>query len=62
MKRIVMTEQLARAAATDAGNRSMRANGRERWNQDDFNAAASEFNRLWKPSEPMMPKQEGRKP
>jgi hypothetical protein len=54
--RITMTEELARAAATDAGNRSMRANSRTKWNQQDYNAAAIEFRRLWKLNEPMMPR------
>lgn len=50
-----MTEDLARRAATDEGNRSMRANGRRKWNRDDFIAAATMFNRLWKSNEPMLP-------
>ena len=47
MAKIQMTEQLARAAAWDAANRSMRAAGREHWNEDDYNACWAEFNRLW---------------
>ena len=38
--------ELARAAATDAGNRSMRKAGRKVWSQDDADAAADEYNRL----------------
>lgn len=53
-----LTYQLAHAAATDAGNRSMRNSGRTAWNDDDWNAAAAEFNRLWPepvPSRPVKP-------
>ena len=35
-----LTVEIARAAGTDAGNRSMRKAGRQRWNDDDFNVAA----------------------
>lgn len=42
-----LTKELARAAATDAGNRSMRDGGRTVWNADDRNVAFAEFNRLW---------------
>lgn len=35
-----MTEALAHAAGTDAGNRSMRAAGRTAWNADDYHTAA----------------------
>lgn len=41
-----MTHELARAAATDAGNRSMRAHNRERWNEEDTKAANREYIRL----------------
>lgn len=41
-----LTQDLARAAATDAGNRSMRKAGRTKWDADDFNAAAQEYDRL----------------
>lgn len=47
MKAIRMTYQLAHAAAWDAGNRSMRAAGRERWGEEDRDACAAEFERLW---------------
>ena len=39
-------ETVARAAATDAGNRAMRAAGRKAWSEEDYNAAVTEFNRL----------------
>jgi hypothetical protein len=53
----VMTREIAQAAATDAGTRSMHAAGRTKWNQDDYNAAAGIFNRLWlmHSNEPMLP-------
>ena len=41
-----LTPAIIRAAATDAGNRSMRKAGRTAWNEDDWNAAAAEFDRL----------------
>jgi hypothetical protein len=44
---ITMTRALAWAAATDAGNRNMRAHGRTAWDAEDFDAAAAEFGRLW---------------
>ena len=44
---ITMTRALAWAAATDAGNRNMRAHGRAEWDEEDFNTAAAEFGRLW---------------
>lgn len=47
MNAMEMTESLARAAAQDAGNRSMRKAGRKAWNMDDWNAAWDEFDRLW---------------
>jgi len=36
--KIVIDDKLARAIGWDAGNRSMRAAGREKWNEDDYNA------------------------
>ncbi len=39
-------EQLARAAAQDAGNRSMRKAGRKQWSQADWNAATREYHRV----------------
>jgi hypothetical protein len=58
MREIKITEMLARAAATDAGNRSMKAAGRTQWNLTDYRAASSEYNRLWlrHSNEPMLPK------
>ena len=44
---MVLTRKLAWAAATDAGNRSMRHAGRTVWDEEDFNVAAAEFDRLW---------------
>lgn len=43
---VPMSRQIAWAAATDAGNRSMREHGRTAWNEDDYNAAVAEFDRL----------------
>jgi hypothetical protein len=42
-----MTEQIARAAGWDAGDASMERGGRTAWNEDDYNAAAREYARLW---------------
>ncbi len=47
MPRITITRELAHAAASDAGNRSKRKGRRSRWNEDDWNAACDEFERLW---------------
>jgi hypothetical protein len=44
---VKLTEELARAAAADAGNRSMRTAGRTAWSEEDFRAAAYEYERLW---------------
>jgi hypothetical protein len=41
-----LTYDIARSAGMDAGNRSMRKANRAHWNEDDFNAAARETNRL----------------
>jgi len=48
---VKLTKETARAAATDAGNRSMRKAGRTIWNEDDYNAAVDEFDRLWPATE-----------
>jgi hypothetical protein len=40
------TREIAFAAATDAGNRSMKADGRTVWAVKDYNAAVAELNRL----------------
>jgi len=42
----IMTTALAWAAATDAGNRSMREAGRTAWSAEDYAAAAEELHRL----------------
>jgi hypothetical protein len=46
MSRTPMTYKIAMAAGRDAGNRSMRKAGRTSWNEDDWNAAAAETERL----------------
>lgn len=46
-KPITMTLDLARAASIDAGNASARKAGRTVWNEDDYNACATTFNRLY---------------
>lgn len=38
---------LMHAAAQDAGNTSMRIHNRTSWDEEDFNAAVAEFNRLF---------------
>ena len=45
-RRPILTDDLRRRAALDAGNRSMRAAGRVRWSVEDYDAAAREFDRL----------------
>ena len=45
--KLILTYELALAAGKDAAMRSMRAAGREHWNEDDYNACWAEFNRLW---------------
>jgi hypothetical protein len=44
--RPILTEELARAAAWDAGNRSMREAGRTAWSRADYDAAVNELDRL----------------
>jgi hypothetical protein len=44
---IVMTYKIAMAASQDAGNRHAKKHGRTAWNEDDFNHAAKEFERLY---------------
>ncbi len=41
-----LTPAIIRTAATDAGNRSMRKGNRTAWNEDDYDAACAEFERL----------------
>lgn len=43
---MTITRQLARAAALDAGNRSMRKAGRTSWSRADWNEAARVTNEL----------------
>ena len=42
-----ITYQIAMAAAQDAGNRHMRAAGRTKWDEEDWNHACETFKRLW---------------
>jgi hypothetical protein len=44
--KLLLTRDLVWAAATDAGNASMRKHGRKVWNENDYQAAVDEFNRL----------------
>jgi hypothetical protein len=46
MARTRMTYGIAMAAASDAGNRSMRTAGRSKWAVEDWNAMVAEFDRL----------------
>ena len=55
MTRPTLTYDLAMAAAQDVGNRAMRAGGRVVWNDDDWNAAADELDRLMSLPEPEEP-------
>lgn len=41
-----MTYKIAMAAGRDAGNRSMKAAGRTKWNKKDWSAACAETERL----------------
>ena len=47
MTKITITREIARAAAMDTGDHSMRQAGRTVWNREDYNAMIGEFNRLW---------------
>ena len=38
--------ELARAAGTDLANAQMRAAGRQRWSEEDYNAAVREYHRI----------------
>ena len=42
----ILTYEIARAAGMDAGNTSMRKDGRMKWNLVDWNAAARVTSRL----------------
>ena len=44
---MIMTYEIAHAAAWDAGNRSMHRGDRKQWNEDDRDACIREFERLW---------------
>ena len=46
-----MTRPIAYAVGFDAGNKSMREAGRDRWNEDDFNAAAEATRKALKMTE-----------
>lgn len=46
-----MSYRIAMAAARDAGNRHMRADGRTVWAVADWNHACETFARLWPPSQ-----------
>jgi len=47
MTKRTITREIARAAAMDAGDRSMRQAGRTTWNREDYNVMVREFDRLW---------------
>ena len=43
---IKLNYTLCMAAGKDAGNRNMRKHNRKSWNEDDWNVAADEANKL----------------
>lgn len=45
-KKIVMNDNIARAAGWDAGNRNAKKHGRTTWNEDDYNVAVETYNKL----------------
>lgn len=45
--RIIMTYELAMAAAKDKADRRMRKSGRTAWDEEDYNVMVEEFNRLY---------------
>ena len=47
MTKRTITREIARAAAMDAGDRSMHQAERTTWSREDYNAMIGEFNRLW---------------
>lgn len=47
MAAMQMTYRIAHAAAWDAGDASMRAGNRAKWNIDDYNVMVRKFNELW---------------
>ena len=42
-----MTKDIARAVATDAGNKAMWAAGRTEWSDEDYLVACRQFEALW---------------
>ncbi len=40
------TNSIALSAGQDAGNRNMKTNGRNKWNEDDWNTASKIANEL----------------
>jgi hypothetical protein len=46
MTRQALTIEMAHAAGEDAANRNMRAANRKVWNEEDYNIAVEEFDRL----------------
>lgn len=46
-KRIEITYDIAMAASRDAGDRSMRSDGRVQWSEKDWNVACETFERLY---------------
>ena len=59
MAQIIMTAELASALSKDAGNTSMRRNGRLAWNADDAKEAQAVIDKLaryvsgWTPENPL---------
>ena len=43
---LILTPEIVRAAAWDAGNRSMRRAGRTKWSAEDWDIACAEIDRL----------------
>lgn len=41
-----ITEPIAHSAGWDAGNRSMKKDGRKKWSKKDYNVAVHEYTRL----------------
>lgn len=46
--KLTLTPEIIKAATLDAGNKSMKANGRQTWSIDDYHAAIVESDRLWR--------------
>jgi hypothetical protein len=49
MPRREMTHEIASAAGADAANRRMRADGRDKWDDGDWDEAAATYERLMGP-------------